>query len=102
MTLVFYCAIIAVVLLLIIGFASLLTSRNFIRILISLEVLMKAVTLMIISVGMVTHRIELTQSLVITLIIVEVVMIAVAAGIVIGIHKHYDTLDSTKLRNLKG
>ena len=102
MTLEFYCAIIAVVLLLIIGFASLLTSRNFIRILISLEVLMKAVTLMIISVGMVTHRIELTQSLVITLIIVEVVMIAVAAGIVIGIHKHYDTLDSTKLRNLKG
>lgn len=79
-----------------------LVSRNLIRILIGLELLTKAVTLLIIVGGYVTGRSALAQSMVITLIIVEVVVIAVAAGIVIGSHKHTDALDVRGLRNLKG
>jgi NADH-quinone oxidoreductase subunit K len=93
---------IAIVLLFITGIYCLLVTRNLIRILIALEILTKGVTLLLIAAGYATGQMSLAQSLVITLIIIEVVVIAVAAGIVIGLHKYNDTLDTRKLRNLKG
>ena len=92
----------AMVLLLITGFYCLLVTRNLIRVLIALEVLTKAVTLLLIVAGNLTGQASQAQAFVITLIIVEVVVVAVAAGIIIGVYKHNDTLDIRKLRNLKG
>jgi multisubunit Na+/H+ antiporter MnhC subunit len=79
-----------------------LISRNLIRILIGLELLIKAVTLLIALAGYLTGRMPLAQSLIITLIVIEVVVIAVAAGIAIGAHRHNQSLDVRLLRNLKG
>jgi NADH-quinone oxidoreductase subunit K len=79
-----------------------LTTRNLIRILIGVELLTKSVTLLIILGGFFTARPALAQSLVIALIVVEVVVIAVAAGIVIGIFRHNDSLDVRNIKNLKG
>jgi NADH-quinone oxidoreductase subunit K len=79
-----------------------LTTRNLIRILIGVELLTKAVTLLIILGGYAIARPALTQALVIALIVVEVVVIAVAAGIVIGIYRHNDSLDTRNVKNLKG
>lgn len=92
----------AIALLFLTGFYSLLVSRNLIRVLIALEILTKAATLMIILAGYWTKQTGLAQAFVITLIIIEVVVIAVAAGIVIGIFRHTGTLDTRQLRNLKG
>jgi NADH-quinone oxidoreductase subunit K len=92
----------AIALLFLTGFYSLLVSRNLIRVLIALEILTKAATLMLILAGYWTKQTGLAQAFVITLIIVEVVVIAVAAGIVIGIFRHTGTLDTRHLRNLKG
>jgi len=102
MSLTFYLLTAAVVLLLVTGLYSLLATKNLIRILISLEILMKAATLLIITVGYAANRVALAQVMAITLIIVEVVAVAVAMGIVVGIHRHNGTLDTRKLRNLKG
>lgn len=79
-----------------------LTTRNLVRILIGVELLTKAVTLLMILGGFFTARPALAQALVIVLIIVEVVVIAVAAGIVIGIYRHNDSLDVRNIKNLKG
>lgn len=79
-----------------------LTTKNLIRILIGVELLTKAVTLLIIVGGYVTARPALAQALVIALIIVEVVVIAVAAGLVIGIFRHHGNLDTRNIKNLKG
>jgi NADH-quinone oxidoreductase subunit K len=79
-----------------------LTTRNLIRILIGVELLTKSVTLLIILGGFVTARPALAQAMVIALIVVEVVVIAVAAGIVIGIYRHNDSLDTRNIKNLKG
>jgi NADH:ubiquinone oxidoreductase subunit K len=79
-----------------------LTTRNLIRILIGVELLTKAVTLLIIVGGFFSVRPALAQSLVIALIVVEVVVIAVAAGLVIGIYRHNDSLDVRNIKNLKG
>ncbi len=82
-----------VVLLYIIGFYYLITTRNLIRILIAIEVIAKGVTLTLIYVGKLTGQMATAQSMVITLIIIEVVVMAVAAGIIIGISMHTNSLD---------
>ena len=84
------------------GFYCIMVTKNFIRALIGLEILTKAVTLLIIAAGYVSNRIALAQSMVITLIVVEVVIISVAAGIVFGVFKQIGSLNITKMRNLKG
>ena len=95
-----FCVFIAI--LFIIGFYCILVTYNLIRALIGLELLVKAVTLLMVVVGYVSGNTALTQSLVITLIVIEVVLIAVAVGVVLGLHSHNDSLDARKLRNLKG
>jgi len=79
-----------------------LVTRNLIRILVGLELMTKATTLLLAVGGYVSGRMALAQTFIITLIVVEVVVIAVAAGIVIGTHRHNNDLDAGKMTNLKG
>jgi len=90
------------IILCVIGLYCILVTYNLIRVLIGLEILIKAVTLLIIAVGYITGREALAQSLVITIIVIEVVLITVAVGVVLGIRSHNDSLDVRKIRNLKG
>ncbi len=91
-----------IVLLFVCGFYCLLVTRNFIRALIGLEILTKAVTLLVIIAGYTSNRLALAQSMAIMIIVIEAVVVAVAAGIVFGIFKKVGSLNITKLRNLKG
>jgi NADH-quinone oxidoreductase subunit K len=84
------------------GLYCILMSRNLIRILIGMELLTKAVTLMLVLAGAVTGRTEVIQALVITLIVIEVVVITVAAGIVIGAFRQNGSIDAKALTDLKG
>lgn len=84
------------------GFYCLLITRNLIRALIGLEILMKAVTLLFVVVGYLTHREALAQALVITMIVIEVVVIVVAGGVILSVYRHEDSLDVRNLRKLKG
>ena len=67
-----------------------------------LEILVKAVTLLIVLAGYVSGHEALAQSMVITLIVIEVVIMTVAVGIIFGVRGHNDSLDARKIRNLKG
>jgi multisubunit Na+/H+ antiporter MnhC subunit len=89
-------------LVLITGLYCVLTTRNLIRTLIGLEIATKAVMLLLLTCGAAAGRLALAQSLVITCIVLEVVVIAVATGIVLGFHHHTHSLDTAGLRNLKG
>lgn len=90
-----------VIMIFIVGIYCTLITYNLIRALIGLEILMKAVTLSIIVVGYVTDHVALAQSLVITLIVVEVAVITVAVGVVLGIYRHTNSLDVRRLRELR-
>ncbi|OFZ82122.1 MAG: hypothetical protein A3K03_08780 [Bdellovibrionales bacterium RIFOXYD1_FULL_44_7] len=79
-----------------------LVSKNLIRILIGLELFTKAVTLLLVAAAFASGRTGLGQSVIITLIVVEVVVIAVAAGIVIGQYKHTQSISAKELQDLKG
>lgn len=98
----FSTGVIFIILLSVTALYCMLISRNLIRILIGLELLIKAVTLLIALAGYLAGRMALAQSFIITMIVIEVVVIAVAAGIVIGSHRHNQSLDARNLRNLKG
>jgi multisubunit Na+/H+ antiporter MnhC subunit len=98
----FWMSGIFVILLFIIGLYCVLATFNLIRALIGVELLIKAVTLLIVVAGYVSGRQALAQSLIITLIVIEVVVMTVAAGVVIGVYQHHKDLDVRKLRNLKG
>ena len=84
------------------GVCCVLMTFNLIRALIGIEILIKAVTLLLIVVGRITGHTALLQSMVITLIVIETVIITVSMGVVLGIHTRYNSLDARKIRNLKG
>lgn len=84
------------------GIYCLLVTFNLIRAIIGVEILIKAATLLIILAGYVTKQTALAQSLVITLIVIEVAMMVVAGGIILWTFRHHKTIDPRKLRNMKG
>ena len=84
------------------GLYCILVTRNIMRALIGLEVLIKGVTLLIIVAGYITGKVALAQAMVITLIVIEVVVMAVAAGVIVSIFRHNGSLDARNLRSLKG
>jgi len=94
--------LIAVMLVFVIGLYCVLVTFNLIRLLIGLEIMIKAVTLLLILSGYVIGHPYLTQSMVITLIVIEVVVMVVAVGVVLNIYTHTGTLDTRSIRELKG
>lgn len=84
------------------GLYCILATRGMIRTIIGLELLIKAVTLLVVVAGYVTGQTALAQSLVITVIVIEVVVVVVAGGVALQVFRHTDNLDVRNLRNLKG
>ena len=91
-----------VVLLLITGIYCMLVSFNLIRVIIGFEILVKAATLLIILAGYICGRTALAQSIVITLIVVEIVVMVVAGGVALWAFRHNKSIDPRGLGNLKG
>jgi NADH:ubiquinone oxidoreductase subunit K len=90
------------VLIFIAGAYSLIVTRNLLRTIIALELLIKAVTLLLVLAGYLTGNIALAQSLIITVIVVEVIIVVIAGGIVLSIFRHNGDLDVRRLQKLKG
>jgi NADH:ubiquinone oxidoreductase subunit K len=67
-----------------------------------LELLTKAVTLLLIVAGYAVGKTALAQTIVITLIMIEVVVIAVMAGVILSIYRHTGSLDASSVKSLKG
>lgn len=89
-------------LLIITGCYCLIRTYHMLKIIIGIELAMKAVTLFIAVAGYVNGNTELAQSFIITSIFIEVVVTVVAAGIAISLYKKYGNMDIRNLRKLKG
>ncbi|MCL2479541.1 MAG: NADH-quinone oxidoreductase subunit K [Treponema sp.] len=94
--------IIAIVLIAAAGIYCIIATHNLIRMLLSMELLIKAVTLLIAVAGLVCGKMALAQSYIIALIIIEVVITATGAGIVIAVYARNGSLDLRMLTKLKG
>ena len=84
------------------GCYCLIRTYHILKIIIGIEVAMKAVTLFMILAGYINGKMTLAQSFVITVIVIEVVVAVVATGIAISLYKKYGSMDIRNLRKLKG
>lgn len=102
MSLLFTLFLIGASLLIAIGLYGIVVTRNLMRILLSVEILTKAVTLVMIGAGYETGQMGVAQSFVITIIVLEVMLLVIATGILFGAYKNNGSLMTDKLNNLKG
>jgi NADH:ubiquinone oxidoreductase subunit K len=72
------------------------------RAIVGWELLVKSVTLLFIVVGYITGQTALIQSFVITIIVIEVIVAAVAGGIALRVFRYHDSLDVRQLESMKG
>jgi multisubunit Na+/H+ antiporter MnhC subunit len=85
-----------------IGLYGLLTMKNTVKLLIGIEIIAKGVTLALVSTGFAKANLMLAQSLVISVIVVDVAVLATALAIIIRINRHTKSLDVRTLTRLKG
>ncbi|MCL2832435.1 MAG: NADH-quinone oxidoreductase subunit K [Treponema sp.] len=94
--------IIAIALIAVTGLYCIIATHNLIRMLLAMEVLIKSVTLLIAVAGAVCGKMALAQSYIIAIIIIEVVVTATGAGIIIAVYARSGSLDLRSLTKLKG
>ena len=95
-------AIIGVIALLAAGFYGLLVSRNLIKIVIALQILVKCALVALIAAGSVSGQINLGQSLAITVIVADTVVAVVGIALGVQIRRRVGTLDVRDLSKLRG
>lgn len=89
-------------LLIITGLYMLFRTNNLIRVIIAVEVVMKAITLLLVFAGAMNGNMALAQTFIVTMIVIEVVVAVVGAGVAISIFRHNNDLDIRKLNKLNG
>ncbi|HNW45522.1 MAG TPA: NADH-quinone oxidoreductase subunit K [Elusimicrobiales bacterium] len=89
-------------LLIFVGLYGMLVSRNILRQLIGLEIVSKAAMLAVISAGALSSNLILAQALIITMIVVEVVVVAAGLALLVKAHRLSGSADIWKLDSLKG
>ena len=76
--------------------------RNLIRVVLGVEVISKGLTLTLLASGLHQGRVDISQTFIVTFIIVETILAAVMLGIIIVAHKIHVTLDIRRQSKLKG
>jgi NADH:ubiquinone oxidoreductase subunit K len=94
--------VVGVVGLLGIGLYGLLITRNLIKVVVALQILVKAALLALIAAGQASDQILLSQSLAMTVIVADTVVAVVGLALAVQIKRRLGTLDLTALSNLRG
>jgi NADH-quinone oxidoreductase subunit K len=84
-----------------VGLYGLLASRNLIKIIVALQILAKSAVLALVAAGSASGRIDLSQSLAITVIVVDTVVAAVGLALGVQVRKQFGSLDVANLSSLK-
>ncbi|MBI5965795.1 MAG: NADH-quinone oxidoreductase subunit K [Chloroflexi bacterium] len=91
-----------VILLLAVGFYGLLITRNLIKIVLVLQVLVKAVVIALVLAGKQSGNLGLGQSIAATVIVADTVVAVVALALAVQVRRHTGTLDLSKISTLRG
>jgi NADH:ubiquinone oxidoreductase subunit K len=94
--------LVAVVGLLSIGLYGLLITRNLIKVVIALQVLVKAAVLAIVVAGQASGRLEVGQSLAATVIVADTMVAVVGLALAIQIQRRFGSLDVSAMSTLRG
>ena len=84
------------------GCVELIRTRHMLKIIIGLELAIKAISLFLTLGGWLNGNMALAQAFIVTVIVLEVVVATVLSGIAISIYHKHGNMDIRNLRNLKG
>ncbi len=98
----FTVALIGVIALLGVGFYGLLATRSLIRLIVALQVMVKAALLGLVAAGSVTGQVNLGQSLAITVIVADTVVAVIGLALGVQIRRRLGSLDVRDLSRLRG
>lgn len=89
------------VLILAIGVYGLLASRHLIKVIISLQIMIKSALLALVAAGYAVGQINLAQSIAMTVIVVDTIAAVLALALVVKIKQHTGSLDAAELNRLR-
>ena len=90
------------VLLFLIGLFCLLTRRNVIKQVFGLKIMLQGVTLSLLHAGHMCGDVRLAETMVISALVVETIVIAIALALIVNIFRHYPSGDIDLLDRLRG
>ena len=90
------------VLLFLIGLFCLLTRRNVIKQVFGLKIMLQGVTLSLLHAGHVCGDVRLAETMVISALVVETIVIAIALALIVNVFRHYPSGDIDLLDRLRG
>ncbi len=85
-----------------IGFYGLMASRNLIKIVIALQILVKAALLGLVAAGNFNGQINLSQSMALTVIVADTIVAVMGIALGVQIRRRVGTLDVHDLSRLRG
>ena len=85
-----------------VGFYGLLITRNLIKVVMMLQILIKAVVLALIFAGKVSGNLGLGQSAAATVIVADTIVAVVGLALAVQVRRRFGTLDVPKISTLKG
>ena len=94
-------AVIGVLGLIGIGLYGLLITRNLIKVVVALQVLVKGALLALVAAGMASGKINLGQSLAVMVIVVDTVVAVIGLALALQVKRRMGTLDVKELATLK-
>jgi NADH:ubiquinone oxidoreductase subunit K len=84
-----------------VGLYALLVSRNLIKIVVGLQILVKAAMLGLIAAGQLAGQAEVGESLALTVIVADTIVAVVGLAMAVQVRRHFGTLDVRALSSLK-
>jgi NADH-quinone oxidoreductase subunit K len=84
-----------------VGLYALLVMRNLIKIIIALQILVKAAMLAMIAAGQVAGQAEIGESMALTVIVADTIVAVVGLAMAVQIRRHVGTLDVRVLSTLR-
>lgn len=94
--------LVGVVALLGVGFYGLLITRNLIKIVLVLQILIKAVILALVLAGKLSGNLGLGQSTAATVIVADTIVAVVGLALAVQVRRRFGTLDVPKISTLRG
>ncbi|MBP7689471.1 MAG: NADH-quinone oxidoreductase subunit K [Thermoflexales bacterium] len=84
-----------------VGVYGLLISRNLIKVIVALQILVKGAMLALVAAGLISGRVNLGQSLAVTVIVADTVVAVIGLALAIQIKRRVGSLDVNDLATLK-
>jgi NADH-quinone oxidoreductase subunit K len=95
------CVTILVLGLLAIGFYALLISRNLIKVVVALQILVKGAMVALVLAGNLSGKVNVGQSLALTVIVADTIVAVIGLSLAVQVRRHFGTLDLKALTTLR-